>query len=96
MRIQNNPLAALQKIYEQHKKPPVNSNVKAGAKDDGVEFSIEARFFNAARKALNDLPDTKTKDLEKLKEAVKTGSYHVKDEEIAERIIQESTLDELI
>lgn len=96
MRIHNNPLSALQKVYEQQKKPPANNNVKPGAKDDGVELSTEARFYNTARKALNDLPEPKTQDLNKLKEAVKTGSYHVKDEEIAEKIMQENIFDKLI
>lgn len=96
MRIQNNHLSALQKVYEQQKKPSVNNNVKTGAKDDGVELSTEARFYSAAQKALNNLPELKTENLEKLKEAVKTGSYHVKDEEIAEKILQDSLLDELI
>jgi negative regulator of flagellin synthesis FlgM len=96
MRIENNPLASLQKIYEMQKKNPVNTGFKAGSKEDGVNLSAEARFFSTAQKALKGLPDPEKVNLEELKEAVKTGSYYVKDEVIAEKIIEDSILDKLI
>lgn len=96
MRIHNNPLAGLQKIYEQQKKAPADPNFKTGAKDDGIELSTEARFYSVACKALNDLPDPKPENLDQLKEAVKTGSYHVQNEDIAEKILQESLIDKLV
>jgi negative regulator of flagellin synthesis FlgM len=96
MRIENNPLASLQKIYEMQKKNPVNSVIKASTKEDGVNLSAEARFFSAAQKALKELPEPEMVNLEELREALKTGSYYVKDEVIAEKIIEDSILDKLI
>lgn len=93
MRISNQPIPEINKIYNQQNKENVVDKSPAAAKSDKVQLSEEACFFGIAMKALQQLPESSATDLQKLeslKTAIKTGTYAVKNEEVVEKIWQES------
>lgn len=92
MRINNQPIPALHKAYEQQKKAGVPSSVGAGKKSDDLKLSAEARLWSVAAKALRELPEP-SRNLSELQKAVATGTYQVSNEEIAEKIWQENGFD---
>lgn len=96
MRIDNQPIAGITKAYTQQSKENTLSRVRGTSKNDEINLSSEARFFSIALTALQQFPDSDGKKLEELKSVVKTGTYEVKAEELAEKIWQESFLDKRI
>lgn len=96
MRIINQPLPGITKAYNQQNKENNVTRTKEASKHDEIEISSEGRFFSTALKALHQLPETEGKNLEKIKKAIKTGTYAVKNEELAEKIWQESFLDKRV
>lgn len=90
MRIYNQPIAAIQKAYNQPKNMEEVKRAEQKPKDDDLELSAAGRLWSAAMEAARSLPERNEQKIEELKAAVKNGSYHVNDDEIAERVWQES------
>ncbi len=93
MRIINQPLPGITKAYNQQNKGNNVTGTKGVSKHDEINISSEGRFFSTALKALQQLPEAEGKNLEEIKTAIKTGTYEVKNEELTEKIWQESFLD---
>jgi anti-sigma28 factor (negative regulator of flagellin synthesis) len=86
-------MSSISNIYNQQKKDNNIAKTQSSSKKDEIAISNEARFYSTAMKAIRELPDTEgEKDLEQLKNAVKTGTYEVKNGELTEKIWQESIL----
>ncbi|HHY06006.1 MAG TPA: flagellar biosynthesis anti-sigma factor FlgM [Clostridia bacterium] len=96
MRIVNQPIPGITKAYKQQNKENGVAQMEGPAKQDEINISHEARFFNTARSALKQLPEANEKKIAELRTAIKTGTYEVKSEELAEKIWQESFLDQRI
>ena len=97
MRIFNQQIPGVIKAYNQQKKVEKTGEPQIQRKSDGVEISSEARYFALACQALKELPEPNNGEkIAELRQAIKTGTYQVKNEDIAEKILEESYLDELI
>lgn len=97
MRVTNQPVSGITKAYNQQSKGKTVEKNNEAAKYDAVNISSEARFYGTALKALQHLPETteaQEQKLEELKVAIKVGNYAVKNEELVEKIWQESILDQ--
>lgn len=69
-------------------KPP-------GLGQDQVELSPEAREIKAAQQALAQTPEVRTDKVEEIKGRIASGTYEVRGEEVAEKIIARSIVDRL-
>lgn len=95
MRINNFPVGGVQKAYNQYKKEQKTEGLKEG-KNDGVQLSSEGQLVSVALQALRQLPESDQEKLTQIKEAVKTGNYQISNDKVAEKIWQESILNEKI
>ncbi|MDD2432481.1 MAG: flagellar biosynthesis anti-sigma factor FlgM [Clostridia bacterium] len=96
MRIINQPIPGITKAYNQQNKENGVAKTEGSAQQDEISISYEARFFNTARSALKQLPQSNEKKLSELRAAIKSGTYEVKNEELVDKIWQESFLDQRI
>ncbi len=71
---------------------------KSSAKPAGdkVEISGRARELNKFRAELNNLPEVREEKVRQLKQRIKEGIYQPLPEKIAEGLINERRLDELV
>lgn len=90
MKIFNQPIAGIQKVYNQQKKYEHVEHGKNDAKKDGFELSSEARLYNIAMKELSELSEPGTEKLNGLRTALNTGTYQVEQNKLVEKIIEES------
>lgn len=80
-------------IYKSENKMKTNKVSKA-SKRDGYEISSFGKAYQAARQAMNSVPDIREDKVAQIKEKIDNGTYEVSGEEFAEKII--SRFDELI
>lgn len=90
VRIYNQPIVGIQKAYNLPKNVDEPKRSDQKQRDDDIKLSPEARLWSAALEAARGLPERNEQKIEELKAAVENGRYRVNDEEIAEKIWQES------
>ena len=76
-------------IYETYKKQSVakaQSVAKTGKKDE-VALSEAAKDFQSVFKLLSATPDIREDKVNSVKERINSGTYNVKTEEVAEKIL---------
>ena len=78
-------------------KPDTTSDKAAnqGAKTDKVEISEAAKEIQEVRKQLDNTPDVRSEKVEQLKNQIENGTYEIKSEEIAEKMLKESLFNDL-
>lgn len=89
MRIENQHISAIQKLFNQKSAGEKIEGVK-GSREDGVKISPEARLFSAALKAAQALPPRDVKELDTLKTQIKADSYEVNNADVAARLLDET------
>lgn len=89
MRIGNQIIHGIQKLYNKKEPGGKAEGYKAKSNEDGVSISSEARLFGSALKAIRALPETDNKKIEELKTKIKEDSYAVSNEDIAEKVFDE-------
>ena len=80
------------------KQKPDTTSVKAanqGVKTDKVEISEAAKEIQEVRKQLDNTSDVQTEKVEQLKNQIENGTYEIKSEEIAEKMLKESLFNDL-
>ena len=65
------------------------------AKTDTVNISDAAKEIQEVRKELDNIPDVRAEKVEQLKNQIENGTYEVKSEEIAEKMLKDSLLNDL-
>lgn len=63
---------------------------------DQTQVSEEAKVFQTALKAAQSTPEVREGKVAELREAIRTGSYSVTGEEIAEKMIGRALVDRLV
>ncbi len=63
---------------------------------DNVNISEGTKLVSNARKAMDDLPIIRVDKVIPIDQAVKDGSYEIKDKEVAEKIVDETLKEELL
>ena len=97
MRIDNQHISSIQKAYNQQQKTAAAEKAKQQKKgDDMINLSAEARLWSSALQAVRELPENNERKIEKISEAVRNGDYYVSNEDIAEKIWQESIFDKKV
>lgn len=92
--------AQIQSILGNYTKqtPKVNKVQPAGPVKgkDSLVVSKDARDYMLAKAAIAGAPEIREEKVARLETMVRTGTYEVKDEDIAEKMIGRSLVDELI
>ncbi|MDY6864222.1 MAG: flagellar biosynthesis anti-sigma factor FlgM [Thermodesulfobacteriota bacterium] len=68
----------------------------AGEKEFEVNLSSRAKDIQKIRKALENVPDIRTEKVNSLKKMIKEGKYNISADKVAESILKESVLDEIL
>ena len=68
----------------------------ARSKPDQVSLSGTAKELNKLKDIVNSMPDVRTDKVETLKNSIALGSYNVKGDDIAGKLIKSSIVDDLI
>jgi len=64
-------------------------------KTDTVNISDAAKEIQEVRKELDNIPDVRAEKVEQLKNQIENGTYEIKSEEIAEKMLKDSLLNDL-
>ncbi len=65
------------------------------AKTDTVNISDAAKEIQEVRKQLDAIPDVRTEKVEQLKTQIEDGTYEVKSEEIADKMLREALFNDI-
>ena len=65
-------------------------------REDKVVLSPKAREIQEAKKLLNSLPDVREEKVAHLKKQIENGTYQIKGEKIAVKMLKESLLNEML
>ncbi len=76
-------------------KPPGKPTAAPAAKGDRVELSAQAREMMAARKAIAAMDDMDHEKVARVKAQIKAGTYKVDAGKIADKMIDESLIEDL-
>lgn len=96
MRIINQPMPGVSKAYNQHNKENAITKTESNGQQDQINISHEARFFNVAKTALNQLPELDERKLTEIKLSINKGTYEMKEQELVDKIMEESFFDHRI
>lgn len=82
---------AINRIYESYKAQATTASKKIDktSSKDEVAFSSEAKDFATITKLLSEVPDVRTDKVEEIKKSISSGSYNVKAEEVAGKILSQ-------
>jgi negative regulator of flagellin synthesis FlgM len=75
-------------------KPPANK--KNDENGDVVALSATARDLQKVEKALEALPEVRLDQVQRIREAIEAGSYQIDSAKIADRMLRESLLNDLV
>lgn len=75
------------------KSAPKVGNAKG---TDKTEFSQEGKFLLNALQGAKDLPEVRPEKVAALKAAIRTGTYTVSDDALAEKLLEAKIFDKLI
>ena len=86
----------INKVSDKKKVGKQDKKAEAFQTSDSVEFSSESRLVLNARKAMEDLPVIRVEKVIPISKSIKEGSYEIKDEETAEKMVDDTLKDELL
>ncbi|ADL11795.1 flagellar biosynthesis anti-sigma factor FlgM [Acetohalobium arabaticum] len=97
MKISNEQLSQVLKTYNQKKASKSNSEAKKSKnKGDKLFISSDAKEMQEAKKALESQPEVRREKVERLKKQIKTGNYNVSGEEVADKMLSRTIVDNLV
>lgn len=79
-------------IYKKQGVKGANKPRKANEKDS-LNISETAKDFQFAMNEIKKLPDIRTEKVDKIKQQIKSGTYEINAEKIAEKIYQSANID---
>ena len=86
-------LSGLQDVTKIKKVPKVEPKA---AQQDQVRISSQAKEFQRAYELINKTPDIRADKVAPLQEAIKTGTYNVRGEQVANKLIEQTILDTIL
>jgi negative regulator of flagellin synthesis FlgM len=89
--------AYVNQVQSKQKADAVEENAarQQGAKADTVVISDAARRIQEAQAELRSLPDVRSDKVAELKNRIENGTYEIKPEAVADKMIRESLLNDL-
>jgi negative regulator of flagellin synthesis FlgM len=89
--------AYVKQISQQQKEDAAaKPGVKSVEKADTIKISDEARELQETQKVMENIPDVQVEKVAKLKNQIENGTYDIKSGKIAEKMITDSVLNELL
>lgn len=92
----------IQSLIAQYSKPNQKIANKNEVKNvqqknlDKLNVSNDAQAYLIARQAINNVPDVREQKVAELENRVKSGTYEIKDEDIAEKMLGRTLVDKLV
>ncbi|MBE3574012.1 MAG: flagellar biosynthesis anti-sigma factor FlgM [Firmicutes bacterium] len=83
----------------QEQKLQSQGRVQAAAgvrKSDQLSLSPASQLYQAALEAVNRAPDVREELVQRLQQAIDSGTYHVEGTKVAEKMIERATVDRLV
>lgn len=100
MKISSTQVQSLIKDYDKNQKNADQKNVNAKEMAADIknidQVNDTGKAYHIAKKIINDAPEIREDRLADVQKALKTGTYSVSDEEIAEKMISRSLVDKLV
>ncbi len=96
-----NPLTVLtpnvQRLDMQQQPPRVSKSSDESAKvgSDRIELSVRSREIQHIDELIRSTPDIREEKVEQIRSAIETGTYNVKAEKIADKILGGNLIDEI-
>ncbi|MBW2410084.1 MAG: flagellar biosynthesis anti-sigma factor FlgM [Deltaproteobacteria bacterium] len=88
--------AYVNNIDDKQKAKNTSDNAEKNvAKTDTVNISDAAKEIQEVRKELDNIPYVRADKVEQLKNQIENGTYEIKSEEIAEKMLKDSLLNDL-
>ncbi len=90
--------AYLNQVQAKQKTEPIGEKAghQQGINDDTVVISDAARRIQEAQRQLQTIPDVRVDKVTELRAQIENGSYEIKADEIAGKMIRESLLNDLL
>ena len=89
--------AYVKQISQQQKEDAASKpGVKPVEKADTVQISEEARELQEAQKVSENIPDVEVEKVAEIKKKIENGTYEVKPDKIAENMVKDSLLNEIL
>ena len=79
----------------QQQKVQKTSEESPSVRDDRMEFSVRSREISHLDEMIRQTPDIREAKVEQVRSAIQNGTYNVKAEKIAEKIIGGNIIDEV-
>jgi len=77
-------------------EPTVEQPEKQPAKADTVVLSDTAKQLHEAKKQLEEVPDVREDKVARIKEQIENGTYEINEEKIADKMLKDSLLNDLL
>ncbi len=96
-----NPLVSLNASVQRldtlqlHQKTQKAREESAGSDGDRIELSVQSREISHLDELIRSTPDVREAKVEQVRSAIQDGTYNVKAEKIAEKIISGSMIDQI-
>lgn len=82
------PISRAYEVYKSQQTTPVKKSNTVSSKDQ-VELSSVAKEFGSVYKMALEVPEIRKDKVESLKEQMNSGTYNVKSEEVAKKIMSQ-------
>lgn len=79
-------IGAIHQIYTKQSSTPTKKINKTDKRDE-VSLSENAKEFQNIYQKLKNVPDVREEKVDRIKEQLRTGTYNVNSEEVAEKIL---------
>ncbi len=96
-----NPLAGLNAslqrldVQPQHQKVTRASEESPNSDNDRIELSVRSREIMHLDEMIRSTPDVREAKVEQVRSAIENGTYNVKAEKIAEKILSGNVIDQI-
>jgi len=87
---------SVKKVSSREKVGKLERKAKIEQPSDEVRISEQTRLVQKARRSIDALPIVRVEKVRPIDQAIKDGDYEIKDEEVAEKIVDETLKDELL
>jgi negative regulator of flagellin synthesis FlgM len=87
--------ANVQRIDASQAQRPKNARTSSSSDSDRLELSVRSREISQLDELVRSTPDIREFRVEQVRRSIEAGTYNVKAEKIAEKIIGGSILDEV-
>ncbi len=82
-------------VQPQHQKVPRTGDESPSSDNDRIELSVRSREIMHLDELIRSTPDVREAKVEQVRSAIESGTYNVKAEKIAEKILNGNVIDQV-